>query len=62
MPRLRARSSESSTLPWLEYGDGIITPSTFSGPTASAAIAAVRAESMPPDRPSSTVEKPHLRA
>ena len=62
MPRLRASSSASATLPSLEYIDGIITPRTFSGPIASAAIAAVRAESMPPDRPSSTLRKPVLRA
>ena len=62
MPRFAATSRASSMLPWLEYGDGISTPSTRSGPSAAAAIAAVSAESMPPDSPSSTRVKPHLRA
>ena len=62
MPRFAASASESSMLPWLENGDGISTPSTCAGPSASAAMAAVSAESIPPDRPSTTREKPHLRA
>ena len=49
-------------LPRLENGDGISTPSTCSAPSASAAMAAVSAESMPPDRPSTALAKPHLRA
>ena len=48
-------------LPALENGDGMRTPSTHSGPNASAAMAAVSAESMPPESPSSTRAKPHLR-
>ena len=62
MPRRSASASASSTLPWLENGDGISTPSTCSRPSASAATTAVSAESMPPDSPSSTSRKPHLRA
>jgi hypothetical protein len=62
IPRLRANDSASSMLPRLEKGEGIKTPSTFDGPSASTAIAAVNAESIPPDRPSTTREKPHLRA
>ena len=62
IPRFRANSTESSMLPWLEYREGIITPSTFSGPMASAAMAAVNAESMPPERPSSTFLNPVFRA
>ena len=34
---------------------------TLSGPTASAAIVAVRAESMPPDNPRITERNPFLR-
>ena len=37
------------------------TPKTFSGPSASAAITATSAESMPPDNPTSTDLNPHLR-
>ena len=62
MPSRPASASESSTLPWLENGDGISTPSTWSAPTASAATTAVKAESMPPDKPRSTSRNPHLRA
>ena len=35
-------------------------PTTFSGPRASAATAAVRAESTPPDRPTNALVKPHF--
>ena len=35
-------------------------PSTFSGPRASAAITAVRAESMPPDSPDDGLAEPGL--
>ena len=51
----------SVTLCSEEYGPGMPTPVTFSLPTASTAITAVRAESMPPLKPISTFEKPHLR-
>ena len=43
-----------------EYLDGIETPCTFVAPIASAAIAATRAESMPPDSPRTTDLKPFL--
>ena len=50
-----ASARASSTLPAHENGDGIGTPSTLTrAPSASAAITAVSAESMPPERPSST--------
>ncbi len=62
MPRLAASCSESSMLPRLEKGDGIRTPSTWSAPSASTAMAAVSAESIPPESPSTAREKPHLRA
>ena len=61
MPRFRASASESSMLPQLEYGDGISTPRTRAGPMASAATAAVSAESTPPESPSTALVKPHLR-
>ena len=51
------RSSEAIGLEWTE---GIATPVTRSGPSASAATAAVSAESMPPDRPITTPGKPFL--
>ena len=54
MPRFRASSSESSRCPRSNRPTASSPPSTFSGPIASAAIAAVSAESMPPDSPSST--------
>ena len=38
----------------------MVTPTTFSGPRASAATVAVRAESMPPDRPTRAREKAAL--
>ena len=60
MPRFAARANESSTLPREEYGLGMVRPRTFSGPSASAAITAVSAESMPPLRPRQTLENPHL--
>ena len=61
MPRLAASTSESVTLPSLEKRDGISTPTTRSGPSASTAIAATSEESMPPERPISTSVKPFLR-
>ena len=39
-------------------GDGMETPTTCSGPSASAAMHAVSAESMPPESPSTTVSNP----
>ena len=47
---------------WSElYRLGMATPVTFSAPTASTAMAAVSAESMPPLKPIITCRKPHLR-
>ncbi len=62
IPIILASSNESSTLPREEYGLGIVSPRTFSAPRASAAITAVRAESIPPLRPRQTVSKPHFPA
>ena len=58
MPRLSANRAASVFEPSLEYRDGIDTPWTCSDPSASTAIAATSAESMPPDRPMTTSEKP----
>jgi hypothetical protein len=44
-----------------ECCDGIETPMTDDGPSASTAIAATTDESIPPDRPSTTERKPFLR-
>ncbi len=41
--------------------EGIDTPTTFAGPSASAAMQAHSAESTPPESPSTTVSKPFLR-
>ena len=58
IPRLRARSSASSTEWSVEYGPGISTPCTRSAPSASAHITATKLESMPPDNPMTTSENP----
>ena len=58
IPRLRQSLRASVTLPPELYFDGMETPTTFSAPTASAAMAAVRAESIPPLIPSTTFSKP----
>ena len=60
MPRFAASARASVTLCSLEYGPGIAMPVTFSRPTASTAMAAVIDESMPPESPIRTWEKPHL--
>ena len=60
MPRFAAKVRESSTLPLEEYSVGIVTPSTFSAPRASAARHATIAESIPPLNPSTADLKPHL--
>ncbi len=61
MPRFAANASESVTLPSLENRDGMSTPTTRSGPSASTAIAATSDESMPPESPMSTSVNPFLR-
>ncbi len=48
-------------LPRDEYGLGMETPTTFSAPSASTAIAATTAESIPPLKPSTADLKPHFR-
>jgi hypothetical protein len=60
MPRLAARARASVRLCPEEKADGMATPTTRSRPRASAATAATRLESMPPDRPMWTVSKPFL--
>jgi hypothetical protein len=47
-------------VPSLEYGEGIETQVTRSGPSASAATMATSAESIPPDSASTTWAKPFL--
>ena len=51
MPRFRASRAASRRVPPEENGDGMVTPVTLAGPRASQAMAATRAESMPPDSP-----------
>ena len=60
MPRAVARDSASDTEPPLEYRDGMATPWTCSGPTASTATAATSEESIPPDRPMTASLNPFL--
>ncbi len=57
----RSTRSRASPTEWSEeWREGMSTTCTRSGPTASAAIVAVSAESMPPDRPRMTDPKPFL--
>ena len=56
-----ARSSASPTECPEEYLLGISTTCTCSGPSASAAMVATSAESIPPDRPRITERKPFFR-
>ena len=44
----------------LDHSLGLETPKTCSGPSASTAMAPTSVESMPPDRPISTLVKPFL--
>lgn len=57
-PVRRASSAASPLECSEEYFDGIDTPYTFCAPSASHAIAATSAESIPPERPMSTDRKP----
>ena len=57
MPSALVDSCASSMLAWLVNREGSRTPRTRVGPSASTATAAVSAESMPPERPSTTPEK-----
>ena len=61
MPRLAAIARASAWVASLEWGDGITTQVTAAGPSASEAISATSAESMPPESPSSTRVNPFLR-
>ena len=62
MPSARA-SASASALEWSdETALGIETPRTLSGPSASAAMTATSAESMPPESPTTAFLKPHLVA
>ena len=61
MPKFSQRACASVMLLSAVYLEGMETQRTFSGPRASAAMAAVRAESMPPERPMTTWEKPLFR-
>ena len=54
MPRFFASASASSLLSREVIDDGMKTPVTWSGPSASTAIDAVSAESMPPLTPITT--------
>ena len=54
MPRFRASRAASRRVAADEYGDGMVTPVTLAGPSASQATAATSAESMPPESPSTT--------
>ena len=58
MPRLAATSRASSCVPSDEKREGIETPCTRSAPSASAQIATVRAESIPPETATTTSRKP----
>ena len=60
-PTRRATSAASSRLSGEENGEGMAMVRTAPGPRASAASAAVRAESMPPDSPTTTSLKSFLR-
>jgi hypothetical protein len=62
MPSRPASSLASRRLPSEEYGPGIATPVTPRAPSASTASVAVTAESIPPERPSTALENPHLEA
>ena len=61
MPRFTVSARASSIDPVEENSLGMPTPSTFSAPSASTAMAATSAESMPPESPTSAFLKPHLR-
>ena len=61
IPNLEDANLASSRLSSLVYGLGIITAFTRLGPRASVAMAATKAESIPPDIPRTTPGKPLLR-
>ena len=58
---MASASACASSTEWLEeYLLGIATPFTHFAPSASIAMAATKAESMPPDKPRTTDLKPFL--
>jgi hypothetical protein len=57
MPKFSASVCESVTEPSDEISDGMVTPTTRSGPRAAVASAQVTAESMPPERPMRALSK-----
>ena len=61
MPRFSATAPASSRLSVDVWREGMRTPITFRAPNASHAMAAVNAESTPPDIPMTTFSKPCLR-
>ena len=61
VPSRAAQSRASSTLAGDEYGDGIASRRTASGPSASVASVATSAESIPPDIPMTTSRNPFFR-
>ena len=61
IPRFRATRRASARVPADENEDGMETPTTPSRPNASTAMAAVIAESMPPESPTTTRRKPFFR-
>ena len=58
VPRLRAIWRASSWVSSLEWGEGMTTSVTRSGPSASTASIATSAESIPPEIPRPTWPKP----
>jgi hypothetical protein len=58
IPRFRARARASSMLRDEVKTEGMVTPTTASGPRASTARAAVSAESIPPLNPTTTSRNP----
>ena len=60
MPSPSASRCASPRVPSDEKRDGIETPCTRSGPSASTASATVSAESIPPESPTTMSEKPFL--
>ncbi len=57
VPRFSAMLRASARVPSLEKGEGMETQVTRSGPSASAATMATSAESIPPERASTTRSK-----
>ena len=57
MPRFSASFWESVTEPSEEISEGMVTPTTRSGPRAAVASAQVTAESMPPESPMMALSK-----